>query len=97
MSTAWSENPLVAVAQTGPDGNLWICVKESVGNCEVALKKLEDVLDKISADNGTSKGFMRKPVKQIRLNMNKKEIQGFGNEIQTYERALTIAFNAINA
>ena len=97
MCRTWSENPLVAVAQTGPDGKLWICVKESVGNCEIILKKLEDVLDKISAENGASKGFMQKPVKQIRLNVNKKEILGFGSEVQTYERALTIAFNAINA
>ncbi|KAK0113746.1 hypothetical protein ONS96_014602 [Cadophora gregata f. sp. sojae] len=43
------------------------------------------------------KGFMRRPVKQIRLNMNKKDIQGFESEVQSYERALSIAFNAINA
>ncbi|PVH87971.1 hypothetical protein DL98DRAFT_632184 [Cadophora sp. DSE1049] len=97
VSTAWSENPLVAVAQTGPDGNLWICVKESVQNCEVVLTKLEAVLDEISAENGVGKGFMRRPVKQIRLNMNKKDIQAFGSEVQTYERALSIALNAINA
>ncbi|KAG4435919.1 hypothetical protein IFR05_008613 [Cadophora sp. M221] len=97
ISTAWKENPLVAVAQTGPDGNLWICVKDNVGNCGVVLKKLEATLDKVSAENAVGKGFMRRPVKQIRLNLNKKDIQGFGSEVQTYERALAIAFNAINA
>ncbi|KAL2072167.1 hypothetical protein VTL71DRAFT_11510 [Oculimacula yallundae] len=97
VSTAWTENPLVAVAHTGPDGNLWICVKDSVGNCEIVLKKLEAVLDKVSAENGAGKGFMRKPVKQVRLNLNKKDIEGFGGEVQAYERALSIAFNAINA
>ncbi|KAH7369804.1 hypothetical protein BKA65DRAFT_5389 [Rhexocercosporidium sp. MPI-PUGE-AT-0058] len=97
VSTAWSENPLVALAQSGPDGNLWICVKDSVGNCEVVLKKLEAVLDKVSAENAVGKGFMRRPVKQIRLNLNKRDIQGFSSEVQTYERALVIAFNAISA
>lgn len=87
----------MAVAQTGPDGNLWICVKDNVGNCGVVLKKLEAVLDKVSAENAVGKGFMRRPVKHIRLNLNKKDIQGFSSEVQTYERALAIAFNAINA
>lgn len=63
----------------------------------MVLKKLEAVLDKVSAENGVGRAFMRRPVKAMRLNMNKKDIQGFGSEVQTYERALAIAFNAINA
>lgn len=96
VSTAWADNPLVAVAQTGPDGNLWICVKDSIGNCETVLKKQEAVLGKVSSDIAVGRGFMRQPVKQIRLNLNKKDILEYGSEIQTYERALGIALNAIN-
>lgn len=67
-----------------------------MANCEVVLRKLMKVLDKVSVETVVGKGFMRKPVKQIRLNISKKDIQSFGGEFQTYERALGIALNAIN-
>lgn len=71
-------------------------MRDSLKKCEAVLKKLDHTFDRVTAENVAGKGFIRRPVKQMKLNMSRKEIQGFRSEFQTHEMALGIALSAIN-
>ncbi|KAH8784561.1 hypothetical protein F5882DRAFT_126518 [Hyaloscypha sp. PMI_1271] len=96
VSLAWTSNPEVAAAQTGPDGQLWVSVKDSISRCAAVLNKFEQLLNKVSTDSGTNRSILRRSVSKIKLNFNTNDIDGFRTEIDIYHRVLIIALNSIN-
>lgn len=87
----------MAAAQNGPDGTLWICVKESITNCPASLEKFQRVLKRVSSDNGGSgMNILRRSVSKVKLNISTGEISGLRMEIESYHRALDSGLNAIN-
>ncbi|PMD54883.1 uncharacterized protein K444DRAFT_666840 [Hyaloscypha bicolor E] len=96
VSLAWTSNPEVAAAQTGPDGQLWVSVKDSISRCAAVLDKFEQLLNRVSTDSGTNRGILRRSVSKIKFNFNTNDMDGFRTEIDIYHRVLVIALNSIN-
>jgi hypothetical protein len=96
VSLAWTSNPEVAAAQSGPDGQLWVSVKDSISRCAAVLNKFEQLLNRVSTDSGTNRSIWGRSVSKIKLNFNTNDIDGFRTEIDIYHRVLIIALNSIN-
>jgi hypothetical protein len=96
VSFAWTNNPEVAAAQSGPDGALWVSVKDSIARCATVLKKFEQLLNRVSTENGASRSILKRSVSKIKLGLNMNDIDGFRGEIDIYHRVLVIALNSIN-
>ncbi len=53
VNLAWTNNPEVAAAQSGPDGMLWASVKDNMLRCTLVIKSFQKLLDKVPV-NGSS-------------------------------------------
>jgi hypothetical protein len=96
ISKSWSQSPLIALAQADPDGNLWISVKTSIDECKRTLEKLDRELNNVQKDSLFGKGFMRRPTKQLKLNMKMKDIHLYRQQVQSYSGGMQSALQMIN-
>ncbi|KAH7009814.1 hypothetical protein EDB80DRAFT_414451 [Ilyonectria destructans] len=88
----------VVVAEIDPDGNLWISVRDTLGDISSTLDKLKLLLADVqkSSTSVFSRGFLRKPTKQIRFSLRLKDINNFKERIKSYNTAMASALQMIN-
>jgi hypothetical protein len=98
ISLAWNNNPEIAAAQSGPDRALWVCVKDSMANCQVVLENFEGVINGVLNENeiGSSRGILKRSFSKVKLDFRMGDIDALRTEIETYHRVLGIALNSIN-
>ena len=96
ISQSWTQNPMIATAQTHSDGNLWGSVRASLDDCQGTLGKLKKKLDGLQNERVFARGFLRKPTKLIKLNMKMKDILLFKQQIHSYNNAMQSALQMIN-
>jgi hypothetical protein len=96
INKSWKQDPLIASAQTGRDSDLWYSVRASMGDCKNTLEQLHGKLDDVQKRSFIGRGFLRKPVKQIKLNMKSKDISTYQQRIHSYSLAMHGALQAIN-
>jgi len=93
---SWKQEPLVAIASHGPDAELWASLKPSLKDCRKTLEKLHQKLEDVQKSSFIGRSFLRRPVKQIRLNMKTKDIVTYQQRIHSYSLAMHSALQAIN-
>jgi hypothetical protein len=96
ISQSWTQNPMIAAAETHSDGNLWGSVRASLDDCQSTLGKLNKKLDELQNGSVFARGFLRKPTKLIKLNMNMGDILLFKQQIHSYNNAMQSALQMIN-
>lgn len=97
VSLAWSSNPEISAAQSGPDRALWVSVKDSISRCTTVIERFQQVLNKVSpADDSSNRSILKRSVTKVKLSLNMGDIDGFRAEIDVYHRVLNIALNSIN-
>lgn len=98
VSNASTKARKVVVAEIDPDGNLWISVRDTLGDISSTLEKLKVLLADVqkSSTSVFSRGFLRKPTKQIKFSLRLKDINNFKERIKSYNTAMTSALQMIN-
>jgi len=97
VSNASLSAPRVVVAEIDPDESLWITVKATLGDIKNTLDKLDQLVAKVQSSSGVfSRGFLRKPTKQIKFAMRLKDITIYKDRIKSYNTAMTSALQMIN-
>lgn len=96
ISQSWTKDPLIVSAQAHSGGNLWGSVRSSLDDCSDTLGKLDKKLEDIQKGSLLGRGFLRKPTKLIKLNMNMKEIMGYKQRVSWHNSAMQSAFQLIN-
>ncbi|KAK2813712.1 hypothetical protein FQN50_000110 [Emmonsiellopsis sp. PD_5] len=96
ISKTWANIPLIAFVRSDPNGELWVNVKASVEDCQETITNLDKELASIRKGSRFGRGFMRKPTKQIKLNMKMHDIQLFRQQIQSHTAGMQSALQMIN-
>ncbi|KAK3381886.1 hypothetical protein B0H63DRAFT_376962, partial [Podospora didyma] len=98
VSQASISAPRVVIAEVDPDESLWITVKATLGDIKTTLDKLNQLLAEIQKASTSvfSRGFLRKPTKQLRFSMRLKDITIHRDRIKSYNTAMTSALQMIN-
>ncbi|KAK3293689.1 uncharacterized protein B0H64DRAFT_218475 [Chaetomium fimeti] len=97
ISSASSLAPRPVMVEIDPDGNLWAVVEATLGDINNTLAKLSQLLDEVQKSSRVfSRGFLRKPTKQIKFGFRSKEITTYKDRVQSYNTAVTSALQMIN-
>ena len=87
---------MIVIAQANRDRDLWGSVKKSLDDCERTLGKLSIKLDELQAGSFFGRGFLRKPTKAIKMNMNMKEIGTFRQQLHSHNSGMQSALSMIS-
>lgn len=97
ISNASTSAPRPVMAEIDPDGSLWAVVKATLGDINNTLAKISQLLNEVQNGSGVfSRGFLRKPTKQIKFGLRSKEIATYKDRVQSYSTAMTSALQMIN-
>jgi hypothetical protein len=97
VSNASISAPRVVIAEIDPDESLWITVKATLGDIRSTLDKLNQLVADVQKSSGVfSRGFLRKPTKQLKFSMRLKDITMYKDRIKSYNTAMTGALQMIN-
>jgi hypothetical protein len=97
ISSASTSAPRPVMAEIDPDGSLWAVVKATLGDINNTLAKLSQLLNEVQKSSGVfSRGFLRKPTKQIKFGFRSKEIATYKDRVQSYNTAMTSALQMVN-
>ena len=97
ISNASISAPRVVIVEIDPDEGLWIAVKTTLDDINSTLSKLSQLLAEVQKGSGVfSRGFLRKPTKQIKFSMRSKDIAVYRDRVKSYSTAMTSALQMIN-
>ncbi|KAH6622583.1 hypothetical protein F5144DRAFT_622756 [Chaetomium tenue] len=97
ISSASASAPRPVLAEIDPDGSLWAVVRATLGDINNTLGKLSQLLGEVEKSSRVfSRGFLRKPTKQIRFGLRSKEFVTYKDRVQSYITAMTSALQMIN-
>ncbi|KAK7417447.1 hypothetical protein QQX98_004567 [Neonectria punicea] len=97
ISNASVQASQVVIAEIDPEGNLWTSVMDTLGDIKGTLRKLDLLLASIEKTSRVfSRGFLRKPTKQMKLSMRTKDIATYRNRVQAHSTAMASALQMIN-
>jgi hypothetical protein len=88
---------MIAAAEPSNNGNLWVSVKASLDDCKNTLGKFDTKLDEVRTGGFLGRGFLRKPIKLVKLNMKMKDILLFKQQVHSYNNAVQSALQMINS
>jgi hypothetical protein len=92
----WTNNPLVAEAQTRDNTTLWINIKKTLEDCQVGLEKLDGLCKKSKGKSSAGNSFFRRSIKQVKFSLSAGEIASSRLHIQAYNGAISIALQTFN-
>lgn len=96
INKSWNPKATAALRQADPEGTLWATVKASLDDCRATLEKLEKELDGAQANGVFARSFLRRPLRQIRLNMKMSDIIVYKQRVQSHNSAMQSALQMIS-
>jgi hypothetical protein len=84
----WRQNHVQLVAYAGADASLWTSIKDNVENGRKTVTKLEKALDNVSKTSIFGRGFLRKPVKALKMNLSSDDIVRYRQRITSHHLAM---------
>jgi hypothetical protein len=96
ISKSLKENRLIAAAQTDPNGELWSSLKTTFDDCQATLDDLDKTLKEVNRPAIFGISILRRPTKQVMLNLKMKDIGLFRQRIQYYNGAMQLPLQMIN-
>ncbi|RYC79538.1 hypothetical protein BFJ63_vAg17574 [Fusarium oxysporum f. sp. narcissi] len=89
--------PRVAIAEIDPDNGLWGSLRATLDDVKRTFEKLDQLLAELEKSSCFfSRGFLRRPSKQIRFSLRSKEITIYKDRIKSYNTAMTSALQMLN-
>ncbi|KAF4953083.1 hypothetical protein FGADI_6233 [Fusarium gaditjirri] len=96
VSNASGRVPQVVVAEIDPGNALWGSISATLDDIKNTFNKLNQLMAELEKTNRFSRGFLRKPTKQIKFSLRSKDITLYKDRIKSYNTAMTSAFQMIN-
>ncbi|KAF5576951.1 hypothetical protein FPANT_10684 [Fusarium pseudoanthophilum] len=96
VSNASSRVPQAVVAEIDPGNALWGSISATLDDIKNTFNKLNQLMTELEKTNRFSRGFLRKPTKQIKFSLRSKDITVYKDRIKSYNTAMTGAFQMIN-
>jgi hypothetical protein len=96
INKSWNQNSATALRQADLDGNLWVTVRASLGDCRATLERLGRELNGVQSTGFFRKSFLRRPVTQIRLNLRMSDIVIYKQRIQSHNSAMQSSLQMIS-
>ncbi|KAF4470737.1 hypothetical protein FALBO_2338 [Fusarium albosuccineum] len=96
ISNASVQVPQVVVAEIDPGNGLWETIRATLDDIKKTFDKLNQLLAELEKSSFFSRGFFRKPTKQIRFSLRSKDITTYKDRIKSYNTAMTSALQMIN-
>ncbi|OCK76734.1 hypothetical protein K432DRAFT_445813 [Lepidopterella palustris CBS 459.81] len=94
INKSLEDNTLVALSRNNE--HLWVNVDSSLQDCKNTLEILYQMLKDLEDGGASGLGVLRKPVKQVRLNMKTKDILFFKQQVHSHYSAMQLALQTIN-
>ena len=79
-------------AMTGHERPHWEKATRFMNDCHATLERLRSVLALVNGEHG----FLRRPRRQIKLDMNSKEIVALRQQIQSYKATMDLSLQMIS-
>ncbi|TVY62683.1 Heat shock 70 kDa protein 12B [Fusarium oxysporum f. sp. cubense] len=97
ISNASVQVPVAVIAEIDPDNGLWGSLRTTLDDVKATFKKLNQLLAELEKSSSfVSRGFLRRPNKQITFSLRSKEITTYKDRIKSYNTAMTSALQMIN-
>ncbi|KAF5563159.1 hypothetical protein FNAPI_2787 [Fusarium napiforme] len=96
VSNASGRVPQAVVAEIDPGNALWGSISATLDDIKNTFNKLNQLMAELEKTNRFSRGFLRKPTKQIKFSLRSKDITVYKDRIKSYNTAMTGAFQMIN-
>ncbi|PNP82764.1 hypothetical protein FNYG_03995 [Fusarium nygamai] len=96
VSNASGRVPQYVVAEIDPGNALWGSISATLDDIKNTFNKLNQLMAELEKTNLFSRGFLRKPTKQIKFSLRSKDITIYKDRIKPYNTAMTSAFQMIN-
>ncbi|KLO82654.1 uncharacterized protein LW93_9858 [Fusarium fujikuroi] len=96
VSNASGRVPQAIVAEIDPGNALWSSISATFDDIQNTFDKLKQLMAELEKTNRFSRGFLRKPTKQIRFSLRSKDITIYKDRIKSYNTAMTSAFQMLN-
>ncbi|KAF5601338.1 hypothetical protein FPCIR_2317 [Fusarium pseudocircinatum] len=96
VSNASGRVPQSIVAEIDPGNALWGSISATLNDIKNTFTKLNQLMAEVEKTNLFSRGFLRKPTKQIKFSLRSKDITIYKDRIKSYNTAMTSAFQMIN-
>ncbi|RKK67404.1 hypothetical protein BFJ69_g14538 [Fusarium oxysporum] len=82
--------PVAVIAEIDPDNGLWGSLRTTLDDVKATFKKLNQLLAELEKSSSLlSRGFLRRPSKQITFSLRSKEITTYKDRIKSYNTAMT--------
>ncbi|KAF5626103.1 hypothetical protein F52700_8819 [Fusarium sp. NRRL 52700] len=96
VSNASGRVPQAIVAEIDPGNALWGSISATLDDIKNTFNKLNQLMAELDKTNLFSRGFLRKPTKQIKFSLQSKDITIYKDRVKSYNTAMTSAFQMIN-
>jgi hypothetical protein len=89
--------PGAVITEIDPENGLWGSLRTTLDDVKGTFKKLNQLLAELEKSSSLlSRGFLRRPSKQITFSLRLKEITTYKDRIKSYNTAMTSALQMIN-
>ncbi|KAG4269205.1 hypothetical protein FPRO04_12194 [Fusarium proliferatum] len=96
VSNASGRVPQAIVAEIDPGNAFWSSISATLDDIQNTFDKLKQLMAELEKTNRFSRGFLRKPTKQIKFSLRSKDITIYKDRIKSYNTAMTSAFQMLN-
>ncbi|KAK2684677.1 hypothetical protein QWA68_016562 [Fusarium oxysporum] len=97
ISNTSVQAPVAVTVEIDPDNGLWGSLRTTLDDVKGTFEKLNQLLAELEKSSSFfSRGFLRKPRKQIRFSLRSKEITIYKERIKSYNTAMTSALQMLN-
>ncbi|KAH7242647.1 hypothetical protein BKA59DRAFT_481149 [Fusarium tricinctum] len=88
--------PQAILAEIDPGNGLWSTISATFIDMKTTFNRLNQLMAELEKTSFFSRGFLRKPTKQIRFSLRSKDISIHRDRIKSYNTAMTSALQMIN-
>lgn len=81
--------------QTGNVGAHWKAVQQAISTCNVRLKELQDLFQRLASASPGPRSISGKLLQGVRLNFADSDIQFYRSEIMHYEKTIALSLQMI--
>ena len=99
LSTNFKHPRTLAVihsAQRECDDKLWRNVDQLLRKCRGSMEMLKAIVERLNRDTGGMGGFLRRPIKQLRLRLQNDDIVALRGQIQSHHLMMQITLQSIS-
>jgi hypothetical protein len=95
VSKSLNHNALVGL-RSRDNSSLWTVIETSLQECEKTLDKLYTMLQDLSGVGTGRLNLLRRPMKQVRLNLKMKDISNFQQQVHSHYGGMQLTLGTLN-